>query len=285
MGPIRNLKYIFLFPEQRQAEPSRPYQGTQVQVSIAAPIIESRRRESRGAGKPFSLLMDIITWRCVGIVHANEPQQVVPADSLSPLGSATAESRRYAALRSLCNDSISESTSVSAQGSLMRSDPTPRSLWPLLFGLFAILMFSSCSTKGTMTLHNASSAEILIERGRRSDGSDIRLPPGATLEVQIDPLFGGSQHVIRTREREYCFSVPRVDPDWIKPGFFHATVLAVWTEESVIHLYLPKSSRSSYFKNPPSEQPDGFPLQPHACEGSSANGSGHYGRALSSRAA
>jgi hypothetical protein len=136
-----------------------------------------------------------------------------------------------------------------------------------------------------MTLHNASSVEIIIERGTRSDPSYIRLPSGTTMEVNIDAVYGGQNHVIRIREREYCLSVPRVDSDWIKPGFFHATVLAVWTEDSVIYLHLPKSSSSNYFRKPPPEQPNGFPLQPRACDGSSVNGSGHYGRTLSSRAA
>lgn len=124
----------------------------------------------------------------------------------------------------------------------------------------AALILGSCSMTGTMTLHNASDTEIVIEESR-ANGKDVLIPPGATKEVQIDPIFGGSQHAIRSGMNKYCFSAPQVDSSWIN----HGTVLAVWSEDGSISLYPARADAKTYYLEPRAKQPKGFPLRPEIC--------------------
>lgn len=145
-----------------------------------------------------------------------------------------------------------------------------------LLCLVAIGLVYGCSVSGTLVLHNASGEDIEVIVVRASGPVEmnmriIQIAAGATTEIAIDNLSMRPEFSIRTRTKQLCYALPKIDPSWIKPGLFGGAVLAELDERHLISLFLPHSNRSGFFMNPKPTQPSGFPLFSPGCADSTSH--------------
>ena len=124
--------------------------------------------------------------------------------------------------------------------------------------VIGIAFLGSCSVGGATLLHNASGGviEVTVFNYR------YQLADGVTQEVRIDSVFGNHGFSIRTSSGLLCYTMPAVDSQWIKPGFFHAKVLGLLDTNGKIYLFSPDSNESDFYKRTSPVQPTHFPLEP-----------------------
>lgn len=126
---------------------------------------------------------------------------------------------------------------------------------------FLISLLQSCSSRGAVLLHNATGGGIEVH----VFDYHYKVADGKSEEVRVDPVFAKHTFSIRTRNGLLCYVMPKVDPAWIKPGFFRSKAYGVIDRVGQIFLFPPASDEDHFFKEAAPSQPEGFPITGNAC--------------------
>jgi hypothetical protein len=127
-----------------------------------------------------------------------------------------------------------------------------------------ILQLQGCSIVSQVFLYNAREEELTLFRGGEYEESYFKIAAKSVKEISLNERIPNT-FVVRTFKSSFCYQVPVISQDWVKPSWNGAIIFMVLDEKNVLYLYSPKFNKENFYKNPPSTQPSGFPLYPGRC--------------------